>query len=372
MISLVGIALVILSLYSNVIENAHRTSNHLPGRTEYKRIQKRSSHSVKSQVNDDSLVLQRRLPQAIIIGSRKCGTRALLKFLEINPSIKAARKEVHFFDKQQNYNRGLNWYIDQMPESFRHQITIEKSPAYFVTPDVAERVHAMNASIKLILIIRDPVIRLISDYSQLIDNKFKQPDKDDDDAGDYSVVGPQDSSANYKRSSNLTQSTSDGMVNKSLIWNRAEENFEKYVLRSDGGIDDQRHAVRIGMYSIHLEKWRSIFSREQFHFVDGENLIKNPHEELKKLEIFLNLTPTITAKNFVFNKFKGFYCISNNNSVVAEENSIISASCLSRSKGRKHVSVRKELIKKLQDFYAPYNEYLYSLTGIDFNRFMSI
>lgn len=50
----------------------------------------------------------RRLPQAIIIGVKKGGTRALLEFLKINPRIRAAGPEVHFFDL--NYHRGLNWY----------------------------------------------------------------------------------------------------------------------------------------------------------------------------------------------------------------------------------------------------------------------
>jgi len=50
----------------------------------------------------------RRLPQAIIIGVKKSGTRALLEFLRIHPDVRAPGPEVHFFDR--NYNRGLDWY----------------------------------------------------------------------------------------------------------------------------------------------------------------------------------------------------------------------------------------------------------------------
>lgn len=53
-------------------------------------------------------VLQKRFPEAIIIGVKKCGTRALLEFLKLNPRVKAPGPEVHFFDK--HYDLGYEWY----------------------------------------------------------------------------------------------------------------------------------------------------------------------------------------------------------------------------------------------------------------------
>lgn len=50
----------------------------------------------------------RRLPQAIIIGVKKGGTRALLEFLRIHPDVRAPGPEPHYFDK--NYDRDLTWY----------------------------------------------------------------------------------------------------------------------------------------------------------------------------------------------------------------------------------------------------------------------
>lgn len=78
----------------------------------------------------------RRLPQALIVGNRKCGTRALLEMLYLHPRVQKAAGEVHFFDRDDNYAKGLEWYRKKMPYSFRGQITIEKSPSYFVTPEV--------------------------------------------------------------------------------------------------------------------------------------------------------------------------------------------------------------------------------------------
>lgn len=50
----------------------------------------------------------RRLPDAIIIGVKKGGTRALLEFLKVHPDIRAPGPEIHFFDRQ--YRKGLDWY----------------------------------------------------------------------------------------------------------------------------------------------------------------------------------------------------------------------------------------------------------------------
>lgn len=50
--------------------------------------------------------------------------------------VQKASGEVHFFDRDENYALGLEWYRSKMPLSFKGQITIEKSPSYFVTPEV--------------------------------------------------------------------------------------------------------------------------------------------------------------------------------------------------------------------------------------------
>lgn len=84
-----------------------------------------------------SMFLPFLLPQALIVGVRKCGTRALLEMLYLHPMVQKASGEVHFFDRDENYALGLEWYRSKMPLSFKGQITIEKSPSYFVTPEVS-------------------------------------------------------------------------------------------------------------------------------------------------------------------------------------------------------------------------------------------
>ena len=168
-----------------------------------------------TMVYSNTSTSQRRLPQCIIIGVRKGGTRALLEFLNLHPLIQKASDEVHFFDNDLKYNLGLNWYRNQMPYSSPEQVTIEKSPAYFVTESVPSRIHTMNSSIKLILIVRDPVVRLISDYAQLAENRIK----------------------------------------KSLKM----ASFEDLVF-SGGKVNTSYRPVRVSMYSLHYKKWTQVYT----------------------------------------------------------------------------------------------------------------
>ncbi|KAI3364759.1 hypothetical protein L3Q82_000974 [Scortum barcoo] len=106
----------------------------------------------------------KKLPQALIIGVKKGGTRALLEFLRVHPDIRAVGAEPHFFDR--NYENGLEWYRELMPKTLEGQITMEKTPSYFVTREAPARISAMSRDTKLIVVVRDPVTRAISDYTQ--------------------------------------------------------------------------------------------------------------------------------------------------------------------------------------------------------------
>ncbi|OBS66184.1 hypothetical protein A6R68_05276 [Neotoma lepida] len=51
---------------------------------------------------------EKKLPQALIIGVKKGGTRALLEAIRVHPDVRAVGVEPHFFDR--NYEKGLEWY----------------------------------------------------------------------------------------------------------------------------------------------------------------------------------------------------------------------------------------------------------------------
>lgn len=109
--------------------------------------------------------LSKRPPDAVIIGVKKGGTRALLEMLKLHPQVVSPRGEVHFYDR--NYERGTDWYLSRMPSATPQQLIVEKTPSYFVTPDAPLRMAAVNPDTQIVLVVRDPVTRLVSDFVQL-------------------------------------------------------------------------------------------------------------------------------------------------------------------------------------------------------------
>ncbi|XP_033944519.1 heparan sulfate glucosamine 3-O-sulfotransferase 4 [Pseudochaenichthys georgianus] len=253
----------------------------------------------------------KKLPQAIIIGVKKGGTRALLEALRVHPDVRAVGNEPHFFDR--NYEKGLDWYRDLMPSTLEGQITMEKTPSYFVTNHAPKRIHTMARDIKLIIVVRNPVTRAISDYTQTLSKK--------PEINTFEVLA--------------------------------------FKNRTLGLIDASWSALRIGIYALHLESWMQYFPLSQMHFVSGERLIVDPAGEMGKVQDFLGLKRIVTDKHFYFNKTKGFPCLKK-----PEDSS--TPRCLGKSKGRTHPKIDPDVIHRLHKFYKPFNMMFYQMTGQNF------
>ncbi|KAI4878617.1 hypothetical protein NFI96_024184 [Prochilodus magdalenae] len=287
--------------------------------------------------------LIQQLPRAIIIGVRKGGTRALLEMLNLHPAVVKASQEVHFFDSDHNYGRGVAWYRRRMPFSLPGQITIEKSPAYFVTEKVPERIFRLSSSIKLLVIVREPTTRAISDYTQVV------VDSDLCVCCVLSVLVCVRVSVIQRELEVL-----EGKERK----NKTYHSFEMLAIDSSTReVNTKYKAVRTSIYAKHLEHWLEFFPVQQFHVVDGDRLISDPLPELRQVERFLNLTPGINRDNLYFNSTRGFYCLRLSRF----------RKCLAGSKGRIHPDVDPAVLDKLRHFYRPYNQKFYQITGRNFS-----
>jgi hypothetical protein len=111
------------------------------------------------------------LPNLLIIGARKAGTTSLHSYLSLHPQIFMSKeKELSFFDAQNRWRRGVEWYKSNFDSSFA--INGESSPQYTRfprTPGVPERIKQVLGTPKFIYMIRDPVERIVSDYVQIVD-----------------------------------------------------------------------------------------------------------------------------------------------------------------------------------------------------------
>ncbi|XP_069876069.1 heparan sulfate glucosamine 3-O-sulfotransferase 6-like [Dipodomys merriami] len=199
-----------------------------------------------------------------------------------------------------------------MPRTVDGQITMEKTPSYFVTREAPRRIHTMSPDTKLIVVVRNPVTRAVSDYAQ-------------------------------------TLSKTPGLPS-----------FRALAFRHGlGPVDTAWSAVRIGLYALHLGRWLRYFPLSRFLFVSGERLVSDPAGEVGRVQDFLGLTRVVTGKHFYFNATKGFPCLTR-----APGSS--RPRCLGKSKGRSHPRVAPALLQRLRDFYRPFNRKFYQMTGQDF------
>ncbi|XP_052430417.1 heparan sulfate glucosamine 3-O-sulfotransferase 1-like [Carassius gibelio] len=254
----------------------------------------------------------RRLPDIIIIGVRKGGTRALIEMLNLHSDVVAAPSELHFFDWDSHYLRGEDWYVSQMPLARPGQLTVEKTPAYFTSARVPERIRRMIPHARLLLIVREPTERLLSDYTQ--------------------------------------------MYHKRLEKHKLQQTLETLLMHR-GELDLHYKALNRSLYHLHMRRWLQLFPRSHIHLVDGDALIRNPLPEMKKVEEFLHLEPQINASNFYFNQTKGFFCLRDRRR----------ERCLHGSKGRTHPRLAPELLRKLHDFFHQPNQEFFQLVGRTFD-----
>jgi len=117
-------------------------------------------------------------PNFLIIGVQKCGTSWLSQMLRQHPDIFAPpKKELHFFNKQSNYNRGIEWYRGHFSGFSGQKAIGEFTPNYFWicrdnkeskesgrTSNVPFLLYKHYPDMKFVILFRDPVDRAISAY----------------------------------------------------------------------------------------------------------------------------------------------------------------------------------------------------------------
>ena len=179
----------------------------------------------------------------------------------------------------------------------------------------------MDPNIKLLLIVRDPVKRLVSDYNQI-------------------------------RAKNLNQ-------------NRTYPESEELVFTSNGEINVKYPPVKKSNYHEHMKRWLRDFPIEQIHIVNGDEFVFQPWVELKKIETFLQIHPIITENNFFFNHTKGFYCGIDIR--IKGVWSCKKGKCLSKDKGRPKPPLKEGTVSKLTEYFKTHNSLFYKLVNQTFS-----
>jgi len=266
---------------------------------------------LQQQQQHDVAGLAPRLPKCLIIGAAKAGTDALLEFLTLHPDIVVRHGDLNFFDVDKKYKRGLEYYRTLLPPSLPDQILIEKSPGYILSEKVPPRVREMNSSMKMLLIVRDPVRRTLSLYAHFIKGGTRLPPV---------------AALLFDKQGNVNPNARYDLIEGST-------------------------------YHLGLLMWLQYFPRDQIHIVDGEHYRKDPYAELYKVETFLGVGHKISKQNIYYDQGRGFYCMIKGNET----------ECLPPSKGLTHPNLTDTELEKLKNYFQPLNRKFFEVANQSFD-----
>jgi hypothetical protein len=199
-------------------------------------------------------------PAFLIIGAQKAGTSSLFRYLAQHPNIQLPqKKELHFFDVW--YGNGIEWYEGQFPRACSHSqyISGEASPYYLFHPLVPERVFRHYPTIRLIVLLRNPVDRAYSHF-HMARNRNKEPEESFMRAVDLE----------YDRIAFEKQQIKEGIIN------------------SGGSFRNWSYVSR-GLYGEQIARWQQYFPSEQFLFIKSEDFYANTIDELEQVHDFLDI-----------------------------------------------------------------------------------
>merc|ERR1711935_620512 len=158
--------------------------------------------------------------------------------------------EISFLDE--NWEKGLSWYLSKMPIAEPDQLTVDFTPKYLFSEEAPERAHQVLPQAKLLLVVRDPIDRLVSDFHHL------------------------------NASSQI-------------------ESLEEFA-------NSNQEVMKFGYYADHIKNWLRFYPKEQLYIVNGNDLMTEPARELAKIETFwalsmklliMTLSSTITSTSSV-------------------------------------------------------------------------
>jgi hypothetical protein len=124
------------------------------------------------------------LPTFIIVGAMKSGTGELLKLLNFHPNLTSGKglnnkNEIHFFKNNNNIletkNNDSLKYLNKIKEysnffpnfnlvQAKQIHTFDKSPDYIRSYRKMKNIHALFPNMKIIIILRNPIFRAISEF----------------------------------------------------------------------------------------------------------------------------------------------------------------------------------------------------------------
>lgn len=201
------------------------------------------------------------LPDFVILGFQKCGSTLAHKVLSKHPQVfmgrhseEAGDAEIHFFDKEENWAKGIQWY-QKLFKPKPNQICGEKTPNYIMQRKCIERLHSVLPDAKIVLCLRNPIDRLFSHY-------------------------------NHSKNNFETGKPSWG-------WDHTKK-FNTQIMQSKDL--EKIPGVIDSLFANQIAELLTFYKKEQIHFMFLEDVEIAPSVEFRRLFEFLNIDPTFAGK----------------------------------------------------------------------------
>lgn len=197
----------------------------------------------------------------LVIGAQRSGTTSLWHALASHPELQLpSSKEAPFFSHDEQYERGLDWYLGEFfapagPQRLRGTA----SPHYMMggpradVPEVARRIRATVPDVRLIAILREPIARAQSHHRMVV-HRGRETRSFDDAA-------------------------------RALLTPAALDQARRRPLET------QPYIVQ-GEYGRILGAYLDVFPREQLHVLLTDDLEAEPLRALEQIFSFLGVTDT--------------------------------------------------------------------------------
>lgn len=205
-------------------------------------------------------------PDFIIPGASKSGTTTLFHFLSSHQNIFIPEsKELHFFDRNTNYNQGISEYERQFSPADDEHVAGEITPSYFYAniiyeyrshdgyrwnpvEDVPARIYEHYPNLKIILTLRNPITRAHSQFQK----NYRQ---------------------GRERSNSFTEALQAELTGK----RQPESHPSCWLYRN--------------MYTDHIGRWFDLFDRDQILVIIFEEWVEDTVASLNEICDFLEIAP---------------------------------------------------------------------------------
>jgi hypothetical protein len=117
----------------------------------------------------------------IIGGTMKGGTTAAITNLNKHPDIQVIDHEIHYYDKKEIYQKGLQWYKSHF--NYSKKMVGDKAPDVMYQQSCLELLQITNPQVKIILFLRNPIDRAYSHW-KMTKEKFRNKSSFEDSIND--------------------------------------------------------------------------------------------------------------------------------------------------------------------------------------------